>query len=122
MKHSVLTNKYGIDYLESIRGEFLGVEMSESNRRRKEQTVFLRWSDGNVGAVIVPTEDNIGNGCCCVFGRLEYVSIVIACERAGIKIQWKASNGYPLWPVWYTTPEKFAEFKQHYDSLIEKYS
>lgn len=117
----VRTNHFGVEFLKNKDAEFLGVEVSDSNLRRKEQTVFVRWSDGIVSALIVPTEDSEHNGC-CYYGRLEYASIVIACERAGIKIKWKASNGYPLWPVWYTTPEKFAEFKQHYDSLIEKYS
>lgn len=121
MKHPVLTNKYGIEFLKNKKAEFLGVEKTKTNISRKEQTVFCRCEEGLVYSYIVPDEDSVHNGC-CLYWPLEYAAIIIACDKAGIKVRWKATNGYPLWPVWYTTPEKFAEFKQHYDSLIEKYS
>lgn len=127
-----MTNEHGKKFLESyFKGrEILGVEVTESNKGRREFTMLYvsvnkDWNTGKVKgkevcAAILPDKDTRDDGT-CFFGNLRHFAMCYAEDLSGVRLRLQ-NNGHLMWPVWYTEREDFLRWKSFYDEMMQKYA
>lgn len=119
---TIKTNKNGIAFIRQYiagKAAILGVEATDSNISRKEQTLIVLWTDGRISAIVIPQEHSKESGS-CIFGPLEYFAKIYAAEKAGITLQY--TSGTVIHPKWYENDHlKMEVYNEQYNKMINKY-
>lgn len=115
------TNNHGKKFLDTWfkNSEILGIEITESNKLRREFTIVYKAVVGFATAILPLSTENCDS--CCFFGDIEHFSMIFAEEKANVKLKLR-NNGRLLWPVWYLKKEDFLRWEKYYNEMVKKYS
>ena len=113
-----MTNESGKSWLRFYDKEILGIE-----DRGETSWFYVVYRYKNSPKVYVLSTPRKDSDCKAgSMGHLYRYALIVAMEEAGIKIEWKASNDWPIWPSWYCDDkDKLDKFVKRLDQILSKY-